>query len=158
MALEIERKFLVDHLQWENLPKPAGKEYMQGYLSDGPEKTIRVRIAGNQGFITIKGPVLKNVRDEYEYEIPADEAAELLEKFTSRQVVKTRYRIPFNMHIWEVDVFRGDNEGLIVAEIELKTADETFAIPSWIDKEVSGNPRYYNSELASNPFNTWEKE
>ena len=158
MGLEIERKFLVDHDRWDRLPKPEGKEYRQGYLNDDPEKTIRVRIAGDKGFITIKGVTINNVRDEYEYEIPCGDALELLEKFTRRQVIKTRYRVLFNQKTWEVDVFHGDNQDLIVAEIELQTADEAFQVPSWVGVEVSGDQRYYNSALVLNPFNTWEKE
>ncbi|MEI6883067.1 MAG: CYTH domain-containing protein [Bacteroidota bacterium] len=158
MGIEIERKFLVDHTLWAELPKPEGKEYRQGYMNDEPGKTIRVRIAGNKGFITIKGATSNNTRDEYEYEIPAGDAEELLEKFTVSQVTKTRYCIIFNQKTWEVDVFHDDNHGLIVAEIELRTADETFEVPSWIGLEVSGDRRYYNSALASNPFTTWKKE
>jgi len=158
MALEIERKFLVDHNRWAELPKPAGKSYRQGYLNDEPEKTVRVRIAGDKGFITIKGPVVKTVRHEFEYEIPPAEAREILELFSSVQVEKVRYRILFNQKTWEVDVFGGENEGLILAEIELSQADELFAIPSWIDREVTDDPRYYNSQLASNPYKNWDKE
>lgn len=158
MGLEIERKFLVDHGIWNSMPKPEGKEYRQGYLNDDPEKTIRVRIAGDKGFITIKGVTQNNTRDEYEYEIPCKDAEELLAKFTKRQVNKTRYRILYRQKTWEVDVFHDDNQGLVVAEIELLSPDETFHKPSWIGMEVSGDKRYYNSALALNPFKTWKKE
>ncbi|MEI6890191.1 MAG: CYTH domain-containing protein [Bacteroidales bacterium] len=158
MGLEIEHKFLVDHAKWSNLPKPAGKLYRQGYLNDEPGKTVRVRIAGDKGFITIKGPTVKTVRKEFEFEIPVSDAKEMLELFSPQQVEKIRYRILFNQKIWEVDVFGGENEGLIMAEIELNHAGETFPIPSWISQEVTEDPRYYNSCLASNPYKTWKKQ
>ncbi len=158
MALEIERKFLVDHTKWSELPKPEGKAYRQGYLNDEPEKTVRVRIAGDKGYITIKGPTVNTVRKEFEFEIPAVDAKEILELFSPRQVEKTRYRILFNQKIWEVDVFGGENEGLVMAEIELSYAGENVAIPSWISKEVTDDSRYYNSYLASNPYISWEKK
>jgi len=158
MALEIERKFLVDHNKWADLPKPPGTTYRQGYLSDDPDKTIRVRIAGDKGFITIKGPAVNTVRQEFEYEIPVSEAVEILKLFSPAGVEKVRYRILFNQKTWEVDVFGGENEGLIMAEIELSHADENFATPSWIGKEVTGDPRYYNSYLAAKPYKNWNKE
>jgi len=156
MAFEIERKFLVDHTKWAELPKPAGKRYRQGYLNDEPGRTIRVRVAGDTGYITIKGPVVKTTRHEFEYEIPSAEASEILKLFSPAQVEKVRYRILFNQKTWEVDVFGGENEGLILAEIELSHAEEPFAIPSWIGPEVTEDPRYYNSQLASNPYKKWD--
>ena len=155
MALEIERKFLVDHEKWADLPKPPGTLYRQGYLNDEPAKTVRIRIAGDKGYLTIKGPAVKAVRNEFEFEIPASEAHEIFMLFASAQVEKVRYRILFNQKTWEVDVFGGENEGLILAEIELSNADELFAVPSWIGKEVTDDPRYYNSNLAANPYKNW---
>jgi CYTH domain-containing protein len=155
MALEIERKFLVDLDKWAILPKPEGKLYHQGYLNDEPLKTIRVRVAGDTGYITIKGPVVNTVRHEFEYEIPASEAAEILNLFSPPKVEKIRYRILFNQKTWEVDVFGGENAGLILAEIELGSTDEPFAKPSWIGREVTDDPRYYNSQLASTPYKSW---
>ncbi|MCX6287463.1 MAG: CYTH domain-containing protein [Bacteroidetes bacterium] len=158
MALEIERKFLVDHNKWAELPKPSGTLYRQGYLNDEPGKTIRVRAAGDKGFLTIKGPPLKTVRQEFEFEIPLSDTYEILELFSLRKVEKVRYRILFNQKIWEVDVFDGENEGLILAEIELRQADESFTTPSWIGREVTDDPRYYNSYLASNPYKKWDQK
>jgi len=155
MALEIERKFLVDHLRWAELPKPQGKVYIQGYLNNEPGKTIRVRLAGDKGFLTIKGPTVNTVRHEFEYEIPATEAKEILKLFTSNQVEKVRYNILFNQKTWEVDVFGGLNEGLIIAEIELSSTGEGFETPAWVGTEVTGDPRYYNSCLATNPYKSW---
>lgn len=156
MGLEIERKFLVDHEKWRNTAKPAGVYYKQGYLTDEPYKTIRVRIAGEKGFITIKG-VSENIsRKEYEYEIPASEAAELIGGFANSVVEKTRYKISFAGKLWEVDEFAGDNEGLIMAEIELKSEDEAFEKPAWITREVSMDNRFYNSYLAGHPYKTWD--
>ncbi|MCX6281901.1 MAG: CYTH domain-containing protein [Bacteroidetes bacterium] len=158
MALEIERKFLVNPIQWSELPKPPGTLYRQGYLSDEPFKTIRVRVAGEKGFLTIKGPSVQTVRQEFEFEVPLSDAIELLGLFCPDQVEKVRYRILFNQKIWEVDVFGGQNKGLILAEIELNHAGESFGIPSWIGREVTDDPRYYNSYLASNPFSRWDQK
>jgi len=155
MALEIERKFLVDHGKWDVLPKPPGTLYRQGYLNDEPGKTIRVRIAGSHGYLTIKGPVVKTVRNEFEFDIPLSDAEAMLGLFCTNIVEKTRYRILFNQKTWEVDVFSGENEGLVMAEIELSTSSESFEKPAWIAREVTDDPRYYNSQLASNPFKNW---
>jgi len=157
MALEIERKFLVDHAKWAELPKPAGKPYRQGYLNGEPLTTVRVRVAGEKAFLTIKGPSVNAIRSEYEYEIPLKDACEMLDLFKPAEVEKVRYRILFNQKTWEVDVFGGLNEGLILAEIELTNPGETFAIPSWIGLEVTEDPRYYNSYLASNPYKSWRE-
>jgi CYTH domain-containing protein len=158
MALEIERKFLVDHSKWSALPKPEGKLYRQGYLNDTPAKTIRIRIAGEQGFITIKGPAVNTVRNEFEFGIPVKDAAEILTLFASAQIEKIRYRILVNRKTWEVDVFLGENEGLILAEIELNHAGEYFTLPAWVTQEVTEDSRYYNSYLASNPYKSWGKK
>ena len=158
MPIEIERKFLVDHARWEELPKPSGVMYRQGYLNDIPGKTIRVRLAGDKAYITIKGLTVKASRSEFEYEIPIADAKEMLSLFTPVQVEKVRYRILFNQKIWEVDVFGGENEGLILAEIELINADESFELPSWAGREVTDDARYYNSALASKPYKYWARE
>jgi adenylate cyclase len=155
VGTEIERKFLVDHAKWEALPKPEGILYRQGYLTDEPERTIRIRTAGEKGFITVKGPTMRMTRSEFEYEIPAGDAEEMLELFKPPRVEKTRYRILFNQKTWEVDVFSGKNEGLIIAEIELEREDESFELPSWVRTEVTEDPRYYNSRLAASPFTVW---
>lgn len=156
MPLEIERKFLVHHDQWNQLEKPLGNHFRQGYLLTDPQKTIRVRQTDNQGFITIKGISVGASRKEFEYEIPHLEAKELLDEFAVSELSKVRYKIEFGNHLWEVDVFSGENEGLIVAEIELQSEDEIFQIPNWIDVEVTSEEKYYNSNLTVNPFKNWK--
>ena len=152
MGVEIERKFLVDHEKWKKLKKPAGTHYHQGYLLDDLNCTIRVRLAGTVGFITIKGSNSGISRKEFEYKIPAAEASELIASMARSSVEKIRYKIKFAGKLWEIDEFLGDNEGLIMAEIELKEEEEKFDKPSWIGVEVSDDDRYYNSNLAKNPF------
>lgn len=156
MGIEIERKFLVNHDQWEQLEKPVGEFYRQGYLLTDPQKTIRVRQTSDKGFLTIKGISVGATRAEYEYEIPFEEAKELLDQFAVAELSKVRYKIAIENHIWEVDVFSGKNEGLIVAEIELKSEDEEFVLPTWIDREVTGEEKYYNSNLVTKPYKDWK--
>ena len=156
MGIEIERKFLVNHVQWEKLDKPVGEFYRQGYLLTDPQKTIRVRQTSHKGFLTIKGISVGATRAEFEYEIPFEEAKELLDQFAVAELSKVRYKISLGNHIWEVDVFSSKNQGLIVAEIELKSEDETFDIPDWIDREVTGEERYYNSNLVIEPLKEWK--
>ncbi|HZY36481.1 MAG TPA: CYTH domain-containing protein [Mucilaginibacter sp.] len=158
MGIEIERKFLVNPEKWGALKKPSGTHYHQGYLLDDVNCTIRVRLAGKVGFITIKGPNLGITRKEFEYKIPAAEASELIGGFAKSAVEKVRYKIKFAGKLWEVDEFLGDNEGLLMAEIELKDEHEVFEKPAWITAEVSGDVRYYNSNLANNPFKNWRKK
>ena len=155
MAKEIERKFLVN----KELFKPNGKgEYIaQGYLSSNVEHTVRVRIKKDCGFLCIKGKNEGIIRNEFEYEIPLSDARELLKMCEPAIIVKNRYIINIENSIWEVDVFEGDNEGLIVAEIELKTVDEIFSKPNWVGKEVSHDVRYYNSNLIKNPYKFWKE-
>ena len=155
MGTETERKFLVDHEKWRKLKKPKGVHYRQGYLSDDKRLTFRIRIAGNQGFITIKGGSTGISRSEFEYKIPAKDAAELLSGFAVSELEKTRYRITYSGKLWEIDEFANENEGLIMAEIELKHEDEAFEKPGWITEEVSYDKRYYNSYLAKHPFKSW---
>lgn len=155
MATEIERKFLVDHEKWKKLKKPAGIHYQQGYLLDELKCTIRVRLAGSRGYVTIKGANSGISRKEFEYRIPADDASELIRSFAGSSVEKIRYRIRFRGKLWEIDEFMGDNKGLIMAEIELKTESEEFEKPGWITNEVSDNHRYYNSNLAKHPYKNW---
>lgn len=153
MAIEIERKFLV--LNPDFLKGRQGTEYKQGYLNrEGA--TVRVRIAGENAFLTIKGKSDGISRLEYEYAIPRTEANEMLANLCALPPIeKTRYLIDFAGKCWEVDVFHGANKGLIVAEIELNDVDEHFEKPDWLGEEVSHDPRYFNSQLASNPFCTW---
>lgn len=155
MGKEIERKFLVHHQLWQKVEKPAGQHFRQGYLLTDPNKTIRVRLTDKQSFLTIKGISTGATRSEFEYEIPALEAKELLDEFAVSELSKIRYKVAFENKIWEVDEFLGDNSGLIVAEIELTSEDEAFEIPAWIDREVTGEQKYYNSNLTAVPFNKW---
>jgi adenylate cyclase len=157
MRLETEHKFLVVKTAWETLEKPHGLRILQGYLSESIHPSIRIRIKGDQGFITIKGRSEGASRPEYEYEIPHSDAEDLLHLFSKTSVEKVRYRISFAGKIWEVDEFLGDNEGLLLAEIELEDEGETFEKPPWAGEDVTGDPRYYNSYLAKSPFKSWKK-
>lgn len=155
MGKEIERKFLIDQQKWDSLNKPAGKLFRQGYLLTDKDKTIRVRATETKGFLTIKGLTVGATRLEYEYEIPLTEAVELLDHFSQAELSKIRYEIPFEGKVWEVDVFSGDNDGLIVAEIELESETETFSLPEWVSREVTQEEKYYNSNLTINPYKDW---
>jgi CYTH domain-containing protein len=157
MPLEIERKFLVRGENWRRLGE--GMPYRQGYLSTVPERSVRVRLAGNKGYLTIKGSTVGASRVEYEYEIPTDDAGELLDKLCERPLIeKTRYRVEYDNLTWEIDEFEGDNAGLIVAEVELESEDQAIALPGWIGEEVTGDPRYYNASLISNPYKQWAQD
>lgn len=156
MAKEIERKFLVKPRNWSELG--PGLKIRQGYLSTVPERTVRVRTYGDRGYITIKGKTSGISRDEYDYEIPFGGATEILDHLCLQPLIeKTRYRIPFKGHTFEVDEFAGANRGLTIAEAELKSADEKIELPEWIDRDVSDDPRYFNSNLAQKPFTSWGK-
>ncbi len=155
MPLEIERKFLVHSDRWNALKKPNGKKIIQSYLSFTPERTVRVRIKDTDAFITIKGKSEGISRLEYEYPIPVSDAEEMISRLNLDAIEKIRYVIPLDNHLWEVDVFFGKNQGLIVAEIELESEDEPFTKPDWIREEVSHDPRYFNSNLLLNPITTW---
>jgi CYTH domain-containing protein len=144
---EIERKFLVDPAAWEAVEKPQPLKIAQGYLLTDPKKTVRVRIKGSKGFLTIKGKTQGITRSEFEYEIPLSDAEELLRNFTDKALFKERYEIPYAGKIWEVDVFHGKLNGLVLAEIELQSEDEDFNKPIWATKEVSSDPSYYNAVL-----------
>ena len=155
MGKEIERKYLVDHEKWQCITKSIGKLYRQGYLLTDPGKTIRVRVTPTNGYLTIKGLTVGATRPEYEYEIPLSDAVELLDNFSVAELSKIRYIINYNNKIWEVDEFLKDNEGLIVAEIELQSENEEFDIPGWISNEVTGQEKYYNSNLTLTPYKNW---
>ncbi len=155
MGLEIERKFLVDHEKWESVVKPKGTHYRQGYLVNDPGKTVRVRVSGTKGFLNLKSKISQVSRKEFEYEIPLHDAIEILQDFTGNIVEKIRYEISFGGNTWEVDVFTGDNEGLIVAEIELRSESEEFAIPKWVTNEVTHESRYTNASLSVDPYKEW---
>jgi CYTH domain-containing protein len=156
MPIEIERKYLINNELWKNEePHHAGVHYSQGYLCASPERTVRVRIAGDKAFITIKGQTIGFARPEFEYDIPVADALLMLKMCVGPLIEKKRYKVEFASKLWEVDVFEGDNQGLTIAEIELKSTDETFELPPWIGQEVTGDKRYYNSYLSKNPFNNW---
>ncbi|MGK7930167.1 MAG: CYTH domain-containing protein [Microcystaceae cyanobacterium] len=156
MAIEIERKFLVIGDQWRNLGK--GKSYRQGYIrTQNPDTTVRIRIAGDQGYLTLKGKKQGVSRAEFEYPIPLADATPLLETLCDRPLIeKTRYHVVIGEVTWEIDEFWGENEGLIVAEIELETDNQVFEKPKWIGKEVTHDFRYYNSNLVKNPYQSWK--
>ncbi len=155
MAQEIERKFLItgDFKQY-SLRK---LHITQGYLSSVPERTVRVRIKGNQGFITVKGIGNESgvSRYEWEKEIPYDEAVELMKICEPGVIDKTRYFVKSGIHTFEVDEFYGENQGLVIAELELGNEDESFVRPEWLGAEVTGDPRYYNYSLIKKPYSTW---
>lgn len=154
MAKEIERKFLIKRELWQ--PQRPGVEIRQGYLSLDPERTVRVRTKGAKGYLTIKGKNQGISRTELEYEIPYEEASQMLEELCLRPLVeKTRYLEQHGQQLWEIDIFAGDNEGLAVAEAELPSEDTALALPIWIDREVSGEARYYNSSLTRLPYKNW---
>ncbi len=154
MGKEIERKFLVANDSWRGLV--PGKRYRQGYLSTVKERTVRIRTAGDHGYITVKGITVGDSRPEYEYEIPVSDANEMLDTLCERPLIeKTRYRIPQDDIAWEIDEFEGENKGLITAEVELKNEHQNVTFPGWLGKEVSGDPRYFNANLVAKPFTTW---
>jgi CYTH domain-containing protein len=155
MAKEIERKFLVEKDLWYAVKKPKGIDMLQTYLVNEPDKVIRLRIANQVGYMTIKGPVVGFTRDEFEYTIPVEEAKAIVAIFNAPSIEKVRYRIFSGPHTWEVDEFFGANDGLIIAEIELKSQEEDFTHPSWLGKEVTQDHRYYNSYLSLHPYLTW---
>ncbi|MFD0792184.1 CYTH domain-containing protein [Mucilaginibacter litoreus] len=155
MATEIERKFLVDKDKWKSVLKPVGEFYKQGYIFNEKRCTVRVRLTSNAAFITLKGPTAGISRSEYEYQIPMPEANEMLELFAASSIEKTRYKIEYAGHMWEVDVFDGENNGLIVAEIELQHEHEQFEKPDWAGEDVSKDLRYSNGSLSVTPYAQW---
>jgi adenylate cyclase len=159
MGLEIERKFLVKKESWLALVKPDGKHYRQGYLLNDKDRVVRVRIAGEQGYITIKGEAVGFSRLEFEYPIPKSDAEEMLLHFKTEGTEKIRYRIPASGGLtWEVDEFLAANEGLVMAEIELPSEEQTFELPEWIAAEVTYDGRFSNSNLALHPYTSWLPE
>ena len=154
MGQEIERKFLVNETLWRAV-QPAGTEYRQGYIVNSKTKTVRVRIAGEQGYLTIKGATQGATRAEFEHKIPLDDARGLLTLCEGPLIEKTRYKLEFDGLLWEVDEFSGDNAGLIMAELELDSEDQPFQKPDWVGREVTDDPRYYNANLVNNPYSRW---
>jgi len=156
MGVEIERKFLVKGEPWT---AGQGTSCRQGYLVADPERTVRVRIAGNQGYLTIKGASQGACRSEFEYTIPLADAEQMLEKLCPKpQIEKVRYRIEYAGLIWDVDEFYGDNRGLVLAEIELDYEDQEVELPPWVCQEVTGESRFYNACLAERPISSWPSQ
>lgn len=153
---EIERKFLVTSNDFKTLSFTQNR-IVQGYLNSNPERTVRVRIKGSKGFLTIKGKGNETgtTRLEWEKEITVSEAELLLPLCEKGAIAKIRYEVNVGKHVYEVDVFSGENDGLVVAEIELTSEDEIFEKPEWLGKEVTGDIRYYNAYLSNNPFKSW---
>lgn len=154
MAIEIERKFLVESEDWRARVE-ATQIIRQGYLSSAPERAVRVRLKGDKGVLTVKGLGNGVSRPEFEYIIPVEEALALLELCEQPLIEKIRHIVPVEHHVWEIDVFSGVNAGLVVAEIELETEEEVFERPSWLGKEVTDDSRYFNVQLARCPFSAW---
>lgn len=154
MGIEIERKFLVKERAF--LSELSGERLVQGYLSHQIGATVRIRIQGEHAWLTIKGKNRGAVRSEFEYPVPLEDARAMLAELCEAGVIdKTRYRIPHGDHLWEVDVFHGDNHGLVVAEIELADEAQSFHRPAWLGEEVTSDPRYYNSALSRTPYVHW---
>ena len=157
MSQEIERKFLVKDSSYKDMAVSSSR-IIQGYICSERGRTERVRIRDNKGFLTIKGASADNglSRYEWEHEIPVDEARELMKLCQPGMIDKTRYLVKFGKHIFEVDEFYGENEGLVVAEVELATVDEKHEVPPFLGEEVTGQVKYYNSFLMKCPFKTWK--
>jgi adenylate cyclase len=154
MPQETERKFLLTNDSWKTAVVRR-LEIKQGYLNTDPKRTVRVRLKGDTGILTIKSESVGISREEYEYEIPYEEARSLIRLCEPPVIDKVRHEVRYEGHLWEIDVFAGANEGLTVAEIELSTEDEAFAHPEWLGQEVSDDPRYFNSQLVACPFCDW---
>lgn len=157
MGKEIERKYLVKAGAWR--PQGEGKKIRQGYLSSEKERIVRVRTKGNEAFLTIKGRTHGISRSEFEYSIPMEDAELMLAHLCEQPLIeKTRYIEEHEGHRWEIDVFFGANDGLVVAEVELQTENEVFQLPVWAGKEVSADARYFNSNLIQNPYSNWTEQ
>lgn len=154
MATEIERKFLVNGVPWGS---DTGVRFSQGYLNRDKERTVRVRIAGDKAFLTVKAVTRGATRAEFEYGIPLPDAEQLLKLSDGPIIQKNRYVLVHDGHTWEVDEFLGDNAGLVLAEIELTSEEQSFGRPPWLGTEVTQDLRYYNSSLAGHPYLEWRK-
>ena len=156
MSREIERKFLVHGNGWRTAPTQGALSIRQGYLSAEKACTVRVRTAGERAFMTVKGAPVGTVRAEYEYEIPVKDAHEMLDTLCGRPLIeKTRHQLDVGGRQWVVDVFAGDNQGLVVAEVELEEEGQAIKLPDWVAEEVTHDPRYLNVNLVKLPFNRW---
>ena len=157
MGIEIERKFLLDNFSWQN-DSPKGTQIRQGYLNSDIDRTVRIRTKGEVGFLTVKGRSENMTRKEFEYEIPIEDAKALLAMCEQPIIEKTRFNVVHRQKVWEIDVFEGINEGLVVAEIELDSEDEVVELPEWVGEEVTSDPKYYNSSLIANPYTNWKAQ
>jgi adenylate cyclase len=158
MATEIERKFLLRDDSWRQ-EADAGVDYRQGYLPGDTSVAVRVRAAGDAAWLTIKSGTQGISRREFEYPIPLADADEMLQHLCRRPLIeKRRHKVHRGKHVWEIDVFRGDNEGLVVAEIELCSVDEPFERPAWLGREVSDDARYFNARLSQHPYREWRDD
>jgi len=162
MATEIERKFLVKPDEWQQFQQRSdptllsSTRYQQGYIFSSVTKTVRIRIAGDRGFITIKGPTVGYSRSEFEYSIPLADAEAMLDQLCEPPLIeKTRHKVAWDNLVWEVDEFAGENQGLMVAEVELSDANRAITLPDWAGEEVSHDPRYFNASLAKHPYSRW---
>ncbi len=155
MGTEIERKFLVKEGAWR---EASATRYRQGYLSTVKERTVRVRTISDKGYLTIKGITVGASRAEFEYEIPVADAEEMLDTLCEKPLIeKNRYKVADGALTWEVDEFFGENAGLIIAEIELQSENQSFDKPEWVTEEVTADPRYYNANLIDNPYTRWKQ-
>ena len=157
MAVEIERKFLVVNDSWRDAAS-AGMRYRQGYLSTDPSNSVRVRVCGDNAWLNIKSATVGMTRREYEYEIPSTDAHAILEELCVKPLIeKTRFIVEHDGLSWEIDVFEGDNTGLVVAELELDSAGDAYTLPVWAGEDVTGDIRYYNQRLVEYPYSRWAK-
>lgn len=153
MAREIERKFLVKEGDWR---AAEGVRYRQGYLNSVKERVVRVRTIGDQGYLTVKGLTVGVSRLEFEYEIPVRDSEQMLDELCERSLIeKDRYKVQHAGLVWEIDEFFGKNQGLVVCEVELESEDQEFERPEWLGEEVTGDPRYFNSNLIKHPYTRW---
>ena len=156
MGIEIERKFLVIDDRWRSEIRRS-RAMEQGYLSNEIALAVRVRVVGDQALLTIKGAARGLTRSEFEYEIPIEDARQMLDQFCGdRRIVKVRHEVKVGDHLWEIDVFDGNNRGLVVAEVELEGEQEEVEIPDWVGQEVTGDPRFLNARLVEEPYLSWE--
>lgn len=156
MGIEIERKFLLKNDSWKT-PGLKGIFLKQGYLQQSADALVRIRISEDIAYITVKGKTCNTSRLEFEYEIPVNDAVEMLDLCEKPLVEKMRYPLKFQGMLWVVDVFEGNNEGLEIAEIELKKKNQAFMEPPWLGREISGDPRYFNSNLIKSPYLSWNE-
>lgn len=155
MAVETEHKYLVKKDLWPAVRPKHGELIKQAYIFNSPEKSLRVRLKGKKAYLALKGKTEGASRHEYEYEIPYEDGEEMISKFASKVMEKTRYIVVHDHHTWEVDEFHHENEGLVIAEIEIKPDEPAYPLPPWVDKEVTTDTRFYNANLFDRPYTTW---